>query len=170
MANKKNGMIPTKIQSNECSNKANSFIYNRFSSSKGDYTVYKKVSISNNNNSLVMKQQDFVDFAHKIAEDGRARFLVQEHKEANPKYNTTAVPAIGVTATLYDNNTILFDIKESLPGRALEPKKSDKGYMLIIEEDIFFKYYDVLKNDIEISEYLDKQKKASRFLELDDEF
>jgi hypothetical protein len=152
-----------------CFEEVNANIRNIYTSPKGDFKVYKKISIFNSSNSVTIKENAFLELSKRLYEEGQSGFLIQEHKEANPKYDSAALPAIAVLASI-NNDMIMLDIRESSPGKAYDKKSIARQFKLIINKDLFFKYYDVLQNDANIEKHLAEEKKSALFLDLDNEF
>lgn len=151
----------------KCDLVPNADIYNKVTSSKGDWSVYKSLAIASDSNSVTIKQVDFAEIATKIEEDGKVAFRIQDHKQSNPTFNTTAVPAIVVEFTYNEEAKIVFlDTMESLPGTEFDKDEIFKRYTLIVDSEMFFTYGFVVKNDLEVAEAMAAKKHSKKTIDL----
>jgi hypothetical protein len=155
-----------KVSSKKCIEAPNAQIYNRITSSKGDWSVNKTISIFNESNSVVIKQPDYAEVVDKVKKDGEIAFRIQDHKQSNPAYNTTAVPAIVVKFTKHDAQVVSLDIMESLPGTEFNKDEIHKRYTLVIDANMFFLYGNVVKNDLEVIETMSVKKHQKKTIDL----
>lgn len=152
---------------NKCKVAPNAQIYNRMTSSKGDWTVFKSLAIASDSNSAIIRQADFAEIASKIDEDGEVAFRIQDHKQSNPAFNTTAVPAIVVRFTYNeDESTISLDVMESLPGTEFDKEEICKRYTLIVDSEMFFYYAYVVENDLKVAEEMAAKKHSKKMIDL----
>jgi len=156
-----------KSASNKCKIVPNALIYNRATSPKGDWTVNKSLAISSDSNSVIIKQADFAEIATKIEADGEVAFRIQDHRQSNPAFNTTAMPAIVVKFTHHEEmNALILDVMESLPGTEFDKDEIFKGYTLIVDSKMFFVYAYVVKNDLKVAESMAAKKHSKKTIDL----
>ncbi|WP_310438730.1 hypothetical protein [Sulfuricurvum sp.] len=155
-----------KSASKKCIESPNAQIYNRITSSKGDWSVNKTISIFNESNSVVIKQADYAEIVTKVEKDSKIAYRIQDHKQSNPAYNTTAVPAVVVKFTKHDTQVVSLDIMESLPGTEFNKDDIHKRYTLAIDSAMFFLYGNVVKNDLEVAESMATKKHGKKTIDL----
>ncbi len=156
-----------KSASNKCKAVPNALIYNRVTSSKGDWTVNKSLAISSDSNSVIIKQADYAEIATKIEADGGVAFRIQDHRQSNPAFNTTATPAIVVKFTNNEEDEIVcLDVMESLPGTEFDKEEIFKRYTLFVDSEMFFVYSYVVKNDLEVAESMAAKKHGKKTIDL----
>jgi hypothetical protein len=155
-----------KRTNNKCKVAPNALIYNRTTSAKGDWTVNKSLAIASDSNSIIIKQADFAEIANKIEAGGDIAFRIQDHRQSNPAFNTTAVPAI-VAKFTYDEKEIVFlDVMESLPGTEFDKDEIFKRYSLVVDAEMFFVYAYVVKNDLEVADSMAAKKHGKKTIDL----
>lgn len=152
---------------NRCDLIPNAQICNKTTSAKGDWVVNKSLAIASDSNSVTIKQADFAEIVTKVGEDGEVAFRIQDHKQSNPAYNTTAAPAIVVKFTYNEEAKIIrLDTMESLPGTEFDKEEVSKRYTLIVDSEMFFTYGFVVENDLKVAQALAEKKRIKKTIDL----
>jgi hypothetical protein len=166
MENQKTSTKSAKRTNSKCKVVPNALIYNRTTSSKGDWTVNKSLAIASDSNSVIIKQADFAEIATILEKDDTIGFRIQDHRQSNSAFNTTAMPAIVVKFTHKDEETIFLDVMESLPGTEFDRDDVFKRYSLVVDAEMFLVYSYVVKNDLEVAESMAAKKRDKKTIDL----
>lgn len=152
---------------NKCIAAPNAQIYNRTTSSKGDWSVNKWIVIFSEGNSVTIRQADYAEIATKVEADGEVGFRIQDHRQSNPAFNTTATPAI-VVKFVHDEEhaSVSLDVMESLPGTEFDKDDVNTRYRLVLDSEMFFTYGYVVENDIKVAEEMATKKHGKKTIDL----